>query len=213
MVEIGIRALKQNASKVVADVAAGEVVTITLRGRPGGQDDRHRVVARGRTRCLGPGSSGSGGYQRLAGATGRAPPLGGTGGHAGRGAILTVAHYLDTSALVKLIVREPESHALRLWLAAEDRGPVSCDLARTELMRTVRRAAPELAPDAKQVLDTVTLTQVTTAVFEQAGRLEPVTLRSLDAIHLAAALDMGDRPPAASSPTTECWPAQPAHAA
>lgn len=34
MVEIGIRALKQNASEVVADAVAGEVVTITLRGRP-----------------------------------------------------------------------------------------------------------------------------------------------------------------------------------
>lgn len=34
MTEIGIRALKQNASEVVADAAAGEVVTITLRGRP-----------------------------------------------------------------------------------------------------------------------------------------------------------------------------------
>ena len=34
MAEIGIRALKQNASEVVAEAAAGEVVTITLRGRP-----------------------------------------------------------------------------------------------------------------------------------------------------------------------------------
>ena len=34
MAEIGVRALKQNASAVVADVAAGEVVTVTLRGRP-----------------------------------------------------------------------------------------------------------------------------------------------------------------------------------
>lgn len=34
MSEIGIRALKQNASAVVAEAAAGEVVTITLRGRP-----------------------------------------------------------------------------------------------------------------------------------------------------------------------------------
>ena len=99
---------------------------------------------------------------------------------------------MDTSALVKLIVREPETPALQAWLAAEDREPVSCDLTRTELMRTVRRAAPELAPNARRALDTVTLTQVTTAVFEQAGRLEPATLRSLDAIHLAAALDLGD---------------------
>ena len=99
---------------------------------------------------------------------------------------------MDTSALVKLIVQEPETPALRSWLAASDREPVSCDLTRTELMRTVRRAAPELAPNARRALDTVTLTQVTPAVFEQAGRLEPVTLRSLDAIHLAAALDLGD---------------------
>ncbi len=34
MVEIGIRSLKQNASAVVAEAAAGEVVTVTLRGRP-----------------------------------------------------------------------------------------------------------------------------------------------------------------------------------
>lgn len=103
-----------------------------------------------------------------------------------------MAHYLDTSALVKLVVYEPETDALRAWLAASEREPVASDLARTELMRTVRRAASELAPNARRVLDAITLTQVTTAVFEQAGRIEPATLRGLDAIHLAAALDWGD---------------------
>ena len=34
MTDVGIRALKQNASAVVADVAAGQTVTITDRGRP-----------------------------------------------------------------------------------------------------------------------------------------------------------------------------------
>ena len=34
MSEIGIRALKQNASAVVATAASGETVTITVRGRP-----------------------------------------------------------------------------------------------------------------------------------------------------------------------------------
>ena len=34
MSEVGIRALKQNASAVVAAAAAGELVTITDRGRP-----------------------------------------------------------------------------------------------------------------------------------------------------------------------------------
>ena len=34
MVEVGIRALKQNASEVVARVEAGEEITVTNRGRP-----------------------------------------------------------------------------------------------------------------------------------------------------------------------------------
>ena len=99
---------------------------------------------------------------------------------------------MDTSALVKLVVREPETEALRGWLGASPRHPVSCDLARTELMRAVRRAAPDRAPDARRVLGAVTLIQVTTAIFEQAARVEPAAMRSLDAIHLAAALDLGD---------------------
>ena len=99
---------------------------------------------------------------------------------------------MDTSALVKLIVDEPETGALREWLAVEPREPVSCDLARTEFLRVVRRTAPDRAVAARRLLEAVTLTQVTTAVFEQAGRLDPASLRSLDAIHLAAALDLGD---------------------
>ncbi len=99
---------------------------------------------------------------------------------------------MDTSALVKLIVDEPETGALREWLAVEPREPVSCDLARTELLRVVRRTAPDRAVAARRLLEAVTLTQVTTAVFEQAGRLDPASLRSLDAIHLSAALDLGD---------------------
>ena len=99
---------------------------------------------------------------------------------------------MDTSALVKLIVDEPETGALREWLAVEPREPVSCDLVRTELLRVVRRTAPDRARAARRLLEAVTLTQVTTAVFEQAGRLDPASLRSLDAIHLSAALDLGD---------------------
>lgn len=103
-----------------------------------------------------------------------------------------MAHYLDTSALAKLVVTEPETPALRSWLAAADRMPVACDLARTELLRAVRRAAPDRMTLARTVLDAVTLTELTTPVHEQAGRLGPTTLRSLDAVHLAAALDLGD---------------------
>ena len=98
-----------------------------------------------------------------------------------------MSFYLDTSALVKLVVHEPETDGLRDWLAETPRDPVVSDLARTELLRAVRRVAPELL-----VLDALTITEVTTAVFEAAGRLDPSILRTLDAIHVAAALDLGD---------------------
>jgi predicted nucleic acid-binding protein len=103
-----------------------------------------------------------------------------------------LAFYLDTSALAKLVVAEVETTALREWLAERDRDPVSCDLARTELLRTVRRVAPDRVVRAREVLDSVTLLEVTTATFEDAGRLDPAILRTLDAVHLASALDLGD---------------------
>ncbi len=59
-------------------------------------------------------------------------------------------------------------------------------------MRAVRRAVPDRALQAREVLDAVTLLHVTPGLFEDAGRLDPSGLRSLDAIHLAAALDLGD---------------------
>jgi predicted nucleic acid-binding protein len=103
-----------------------------------------------------------------------------------------VPYYLDTSALVKLVVAEAETVALREWLDIADRAPVSCDLTRTELMRSVRRATPDRLLAARAVLDAVTLLELTPAVFEEAGRLDPAIMRSLDAIHLAAALMLGD---------------------
>ena len=54
-----------------------------------------------------------------------------------------MAFYLDTAALVMLVVAEPETVALRVWRGEADRDPVSCDLARTAQPRTVwRRPAP-----------------------------------------------------------------------
>jgi predicted nucleic acid-binding protein len=103
-----------------------------------------------------------------------------------------VAHYLDTSALVKLVVTEPETEALRAWLAATDSEWVSSDLARTELMRAVRRSTPDRLVRVREVLDSLTLLAVTTSIFDAAGRLDPLVLRTLDAVHLAAAFDLGD---------------------
>lgn len=103
-----------------------------------------------------------------------------------------MAVYVDTSALVKLVVAEPETPALRAFLAGVDSDLVSCDLARTEMMRVVRRVVPDRARQARAVLDALVLVELRSAVLEAAGRLDPPEMRSLNAVHLAAALDLGD---------------------
>lgn len=103
-----------------------------------------------------------------------------------------MAHYLDTSAAVKLVVDEPESADLLAWLAEHEGEVVSSDLLRTELLRATRRGAPDQVPRARVVLEAVTLLQLRTATFERAAALGPDALRSLDALHLAAALELGD---------------------
>ncbi len=103
-----------------------------------------------------------------------------------------MAYYVDTSALTKLVVAEPETAALRKWFGAAERTPVASDLTRTELLRAVRRAAPNRMVQAREVLDSLVLLQVSTDTFEAAAHLEPAVLRTLDAIHLAVALTLGD---------------------
>ena len=103
-----------------------------------------------------------------------------------------MAHYLDTSALVKLVVAEAETPALRAWLESNSPVAVTSDLARTELFRAVRRVDPSRSPHARSVLDALIVISLTSHIFDAAGLLDPVVLRSLDAIHLAAALELGD---------------------
>ncbi|MCU1452054.1 MAG: PilT protein domain protein [Acidimicrobiales bacterium] len=103
-----------------------------------------------------------------------------------------MAYYLDTSAAVKLVVEERGSKALRGWLGRARTAIVSSDLLRTELLRATRRSAPERMQQARAVLDSLVLVTLSTPLFERAAALEPDMLRSLDALHLAAALDLGD---------------------
>jgi len=100
--------------------------------------------------------------------------------------------YLDTSAAVKLVVVEQGSKGLQRWLASRDGQIGSSDLLRTELLRATRRAAPEQMVQARAVLDSLILVAFSSAVFERAAMLEPNLLRSLDSLHLAAALEFGD---------------------
>ena len=100
-------------------------------------------------------------------------------------------HYLDTSALVKLVVAEQYSDAMRTWVQV-DRVLVTSDLTRTELMRAVTRVHPLRAQRVRALLDSVETVGLTRRVLDEAGRLVPPELRSLDAIHLAVALSFGD---------------------
>ena len=103
-----------------------------------------------------------------------------------------MAFYLDASAAVKLVVEEVGSKALRAWLMNATEPIVSSDLLRTELVRATRRGAPDQMQQARAVLDSLVLLTLSTSLFERAGTLEPDLLRGLDALHLAAAIDLGD---------------------
>ena len=100
--------------------------------------------------------------------------------------------YLDTSAAAKLVVAERGSKALSSWIAERHDRIVSSDLLRTELLRATRRAAPDEMVRARVVLESLPLMRMATEVFERAATLEPDLLRSLDSLHLAAALELGD---------------------
>ncbi len=103
--------------------------------------------------------------------------------------------YLDCSALTKLVLREPESAALRAYLEGDDL--VSSELVLTELPRAVRRAAGDdartlraLLRTAGGVLDALALARLDRAVLLAAGAITEPTLRALDAIHVATAVDV-----------------------
>jgi uncharacterized protein len=99
--------------------------------------------------------------------------------------------YLDASAVVKLLVQEPETAALRRRLPNWPRR-ASAALLRIELLRTIKRAGlPRLLTDARRELASIHLIRLDDDLLERAADLEPADMRSLDAIHLAAALGLG----------------------
>jgi predicted nucleic acid-binding protein len=104
--------------------------------------------------------------------------------------------YADASALLKLVRDAPESTSLRTFLGDSDL--VSCELALTELPRAIRRAAARdphfpveiLIGRTDELLDAVALRPLDRPLLLAAGALMEPALRALDAIHIAAALDV-----------------------
>jgi uncharacterized protein len=100
------------------------------------------------------------------------------------------ATYLDSSAIVKLAVREDESAALRAYLRRR-RPLVSSSLARTEVLRALLQSGEDAVTAGRKALARLDLVRLSAAVLDEAAALLPVELRSLDAIHLATAGRLG----------------------
>jgi predicted nucleic acid-binding protein len=96
--------------------------------------------------------------------------------------------YLDSSALVKLIIDEPETDDL--WDYVGVSSLASAMIARTELLRAVGRRLPQRLTDAEDLLDDIELLNVDRQLTTFAARLRPWALRSLDALHVAGAAQL-----------------------
>lgn len=102
--------------------------------------------------------------------------------------------YLDSAAVVKLVHAESESQALRDWLDERaDTGWISSTLVEVESFRALARHAPEAVARLHPVLDLIDLVDLDPSIRILAQTLKPVTVRSLDAIHLGTALHIRSR--------------------
>ena len=100
--------------------------------------------------------------------------------------------YIDSSAVLKLAIQERETAALEAYVAGCE-GLVSSRLAVLECRRATKRVShARVLQTIDDVLDAIYLLDVTPAILEDAATAEPPLLRSLDAIHLATALSIGD---------------------
>jgi hypothetical protein len=98
--------------------------------------------------------------------------------------------YLDASALVKLVNVESESIALAS-MVAEWSAHATSVLGAVEVRLAVRRSGGDMER-AEAVLDSVSLVELDVGVRELAAMLEPVELRTLDALHVASAISLED---------------------
>lgn len=104
---------------------------------------------------------------------------------------MTKLVYLDASACVKLVLAEPESSAVEKALEDVER-LVASEILEVEVMRATQRGGGDIAV-ARARLEGVRLLPLSDEVRRRASELTPLSIRSLDAIHIATALDLGAR--------------------
>lgn len=98
---------------------------------------------------------------------------------------------MDTSAALKLVVDEAESGALAGRLDADDPDLVACLLLETELRRAAQRHDALSQALVSELLEGLSMYEVPGSLFREAGLIAGHHLRSLDALHLAAAVRIG----------------------
>lgn len=100
--------------------------------------------------------------------------------------------YLDASALVKLVVEEQETVALRAFLQSSAAPRSTSALARTEVVSAVRSRGPEAVARARALIGGLHDVSVSRSVLDVAADIAvALGVRSLDAVHLATAVELG----------------------
>ena len=99
-----------------------------------------------------------------------------------------VTWYMDTSAALKLVIEERESMALADAIDIADPALVACRLLETEMRRAAQRESLLHQDHVSAFLEGIDLYEMPAPLFRQAGLLPGPDLRSLDALHLAAAI-------------------------
>ncbi|NBU60749.1 MAG: PIN domain-containing protein [Actinobacteria bacterium] len=103
-----------------------------------------------------------------------------------------MAFVVDSSAIVKLIVDEPNSQNFGNWLKNCKSELFVSEIAHTEVARAIARVDANLHRQLKTVLERFGIIRVSSQILAIASVLAPTKLRTLDAIHLASCLILGD---------------------
>ena len=191
MKRYGVRELRQNACMVLREVAAGETIEITSNGHP---------VAQLIPAVYDPWAALIASKEVTPARTGPADILTRPPRHYGPRRIHHRAAgrpviYLDATAMIRLIAQAPESPALTAYLRAHtDTRWISCALSRAELLRATAGLPAEATEHAHHVLAGIDTVGVTDRLLDAAITLTPAPARTVDALHIAAALSAGPAP-------------------
>ena len=102
---------------------------------------------------------------------------------------MTSLAYLDASAIVKLVLTEPESDEMARWYVESERVSTSL-VGIIETRRAVARR-PHDSVHLERVVGGIEVIGVTARIGDRAAAIAPPMVRTLDAIHLATAISIG----------------------